>query len=97
MTTTITIQDSNININGILIEDLLLKVYQKGRKDGSDNDNLQKVTFKNLSKELQEKGRIVTPRTLADKAKKSNVQIFPFDGKNLAVYRKDIPKFINIS
>ena len=95
MTTTITIQDSNININGVSIEDLLLKVYEQGNKDGSDLQ--QKISFKNLSKELAAKGRIVSPRTLAVKAKNANVQIFPFDGKNLAVFRKDIGKFLNIS
>lgn len=95
MTTTITIQDSNININGISIEDLLLKVYEQGKKDGSEN--LEVITFKSLSQDLGKKGRIVSPRTLAVKAKNANVKVFPFDGKNLAVFRKDIQKFINIS
>lgn len=95
MTTTITIQDSNININGVSIEDLLLKVYQKGKQDGSES--LEVVTFKSLSQDLATKGRIVSARTLAVKAKNANVNVFPFDGKNLAVYKKDISKFVKIS
>ena len=64
MTTTITVEGSNININGFNLEELLLRVYRIGKDDGLKDAPATKVTFIQLRKELDEQGRHITPRKL---------------------------------
>jgi len=96
MTTTITIEDAKIFINSQSIEELLLKFYNKGRSDALFIDKDEKVTFIQLHKELAEKGRKISIQTLTKKARKANVKIIQFDGKRLAVLRKDVKLFVSI-
>lgn len=72
MITTVTLLDANIIINGLSLEDLLSKVYNKGIVDGKNEFPPAKVTFGALSKELQAQERKISPRTLAGKAKAVN-------------------------
>lgn len=95
MTTTVTIQDANILINGLNIEALLSRVYNQGKEDQIKENQLDKVTFITLSKELKDQGRNISSRTLSLKAKEANVKVFRFDGNKLAVNRKDLKYFIN--
>jgi hypothetical protein len=96
MTTTVTIEGANIIINSISLEELLHKVYQKGKQDALFSDEKEKITFIQLSKELAEKGRKISVQTLTKKARAANVKILNFDGKRLAIYRKDIKFFLSI-
>lgn len=92
MTTTITIQDLNLSINGFPIEDLLLKFYHQGRNDASENISNDVVTFQDLVKELRDQGRIIG---LGSLIKKAEVKTFRFDVNKLALLRKDIKLFIS--
>lgn len=94
-TTTINIESGSIYINSLPLEELLLRVYQKGKADAILEGKEEKVTFIQLSKELEEKGRKLTVRTLQNKARENNVKLYR-DGKRLSVLRKDIKAFVTI-
>lgn len=95
MATTITIDSDKIIIAGVSLDELLQKVYQKGKTDALLTQNEELVTFINLKKELAVKGRKISVQTLTNKARAANVKIRQFDGKRLAIYRGDIPKFLS--
>lgn len=95
-TTTITIEDAKIFINSQSLEDLLQKFYNKGKADALFTDKDEKATFIQLNKELAEKGRKIGIQTLTKKARVANVEIYQFDGKRLAVMRKDVKHFLSI-
>jgi alkyl hydroperoxide reductase subunit AhpF len=95
MSTTINIESGNIFINSMPLEEILSRVYQKGKSDASFEAKDEKVTFIQLSKELAEKGRKISVRTLQNRARENNIKISQ-DGKRLSVRRKDISNFITL-
>lgn len=92
--TTITIDGTNILINSITLEELLDKVYQRGKTDSRLELEEEKVTFVQLSKELADKGKKIGVQSLSNRAKKANIKIETVDGKRKGVYRRDIKKFV---
>ena len=96
MNPTIHFEGASIHINNIPLQEILKTVYDQGRRDAEHKPLTEKVTFTQLSKELAEKGRVVSVKTLTNKARAANVKIYTFDGKRLAVLRKDIKEFISI-
>lgn len=96
MTTTVTIENGKIFLNGLDLESLLEKVYQKGRTDSSQADKSDRVTFVKLSQELKEAGRNISVVTLTKRAREAKVKVFQFDGKRLACKRSDVRNFVDL-
>lgn len=94
--TTITIDADKIIINNTSLEELLQRVYNKGKEDGKLELVDEKVTFIQLAKEMAEKGRKISVQSLTRKAREANVKILQFDGKRKACYRKDIQAFVSV-
>ena len=93
--TTITVEGANIILNGLSLEEILNRVYSKGKEDALKQDIGDKVTFIALSGEMLANGRKISVRTLTAKARNAGVKIFKFDGNKNAILRKDIKHFIN--
>lgn len=100
---TVTVDADKITISGVSLKELLTQVYQEGAKINSQPQSSvmlapeqTKVTFITLSKELKKQGRNVSVRTLTARARNANVKVFPFDGKRLAVWRKDVKLFLSV-
>ena len=92
----ISLDGGNLYLNNIPLTEILQIVYQQGKRDALTEDINEKVTFIQLSKELAEQGRKLSVKTLTNRAREAKVKVFPFDGKRLAVFRRDVKNFIGI-
>lgn len=93
--TTVTIDGGNITINGMNLEEILERVYNKGKRDDVNESGTEKISFIQLSKELQANGRNISVRTLTAKARDAKVKVFRFDGKRLGVFKNQVKNFID--
>ena len=95
MEMTVTIKEGNVIIGGVNLDELLDRVYQRGKHDAIKEDKGEMITFQQLSKELEIRGRKISVQTLTKKAREANIPVLPFDGKRLSVSRKMIKHFLS--
>ncbi len=94
MKTTISVESDKIYINYQPLEDLFKRFYEQGKQDAYKFADDEKITLQQLQKQLDANGRKISVQSLKRKAEAANVQVLAFDGKRLAVYKKDLKHFI---
>jgi hypothetical protein len=90
------INAGNIIIEGIGLKELLQQVYEQGKRDGTNSYDIDElVSFQQIQEELSNKNVNISVKTLIRKARNAKVKLLPYDGKRLAVAKRDISRFIS--